>query len=279
MSEPTIKGQGGFADNSLTKKGALLISKKLASGEPIKFTKIVLGDGYMPEGQTPAGMTAVVSPVVEVPISKAALTEDGYAVIGGRYSNETQEDPGFEWRELGLYATDPDDGEILYSYGNSGEPAEFIPPSSSTTLVEKLIDIVTYVGNDAKVDAVFGPYVADAPDEVTLTVSNHVWSVKAGGLQLSHAAKVDVEGGFASWDAVKQAVENGTLDTITNPQLDQWWGETPPYDPPNVSPSVIEGMTQAEVDELFAGGVTAAELAGMSAEDARSALERLRKGV
>lgn len=272
----------GFADNSLTKKGALLISKKLASGEPIKFTRIVLGDGYMPDAQTPATMTDVVSPVVDVPISKATVTEDGYAVIGGRYSNETQEDPGFEWRELGLYATDPDEGEILYSYGNSGEPAEFIPPSSTSTLVEKLIDIVTYVGNDAKVDAVFGAYVADVPDGITLVASNHVWSIAKGGIELSHAAKVDEPGGFASFDALRTEIDSAITDvqTITDAELDAWWGSTLPSDPGS-SGFAIEGMTQEEVDALFASGVvTASELQGLSAAQARQLVaERTKKGV
>ena len=61
-----------------------------------------------------------------------------------------------EWyRELGLYAEDPDPevGEVLYCYGNCGDLAEWIPPSGGATIVEKTIDIVTAIGTATNVTA------------------------------------------------------------------------------------------------------------------------------
>ena len=62
---------------------------------------------------------------------------------------------GFYYRELGLYAEDPDPevGEVLYCYGNCGDLAEWIPPSGGATIVEKTIDIVTAIGTATNVTA------------------------------------------------------------------------------------------------------------------------------
>lgn len=195
----------GFDVNAITDAGSLLIAKVMASTGSITFTRIVMGDGYMPSSQVPEHMTAVVSPKATMEITKCEVTGSGAAVVGGRYDNSEQSQD-FEWRELGLYAKDPDLGEILYSYGNTGESAETIPAGGGATAIEKLIDVVTYVGNDVSVTAEFMPYVVPSADEVTITNKNNKFSVKDGGIQLSHAAKVDVSGGFVSYDGMDTKV-------------------------------------------------------------------------
>lgn len=195
----------GFDVNAITDAGSLLIAKVMASRGSITFTRIVMGDGYMPSSQVPEHMTAVVSPKATMDITKCEVTGSGAAVVGGRYDNSEQSQD-FEWRELGLYAKDPDLGEILYSYGNTGESAETIPAGGGATAIEKLIDVVTYVGNDVTVSAEFMPYVVPSADEVTITNKNNQLSVKDGGIQLSHAAKVDVSGGFVSYDGMDTKV-------------------------------------------------------------------------
>lgn len=197
----------GFDVNAITDAGSLLIAKVMASKGSITFTRIVMGDGYMPSSQVPEHMTAVVSPKATMDITKCEVTGNGAAVVGGRYDNSEQSQE-FEWRELGLYAKDPDLGEILYSYGNTGKSAETIPAGGGATAIEKLIDVVTYVGNDVTVTAEFMPYVVPSADEVTITNKNNRLSVKNGGIQLSHAAKVDVSGGFVSYDGMDTKVND-----------------------------------------------------------------------
>lgn len=197
----------GFDVNAITDAGSLLIAKVMASKGGITFTRIVMGDGYMPGSQLPEHMTAVVSPKAVMDITKCEVTGNGAAVVGGRYDNSEQSQD-FEWRELGLYARDPDLGEILYSYGNTGNSAETIPAGGGATAIEKLIDVVTYVGNDVSVTAEFMPYVVPSADEVTITNNNNQLSVKDGGIQLSHAAKVDVSGGFVSYDGMDTKVND-----------------------------------------------------------------------
>ena len=140
-------------NNDITTAGLIVLAKGVA-GQKINYTKIVLGDGYLEEGQTPRTLTGVVSPKATVDITKLKINGDGTVAVGGIFTNG-DETEGFYYRELGLYAEDPDPevGEVLYCYGNCGDLAEWIPPSGGATIVEKTIDIVTAIGTATNVTA------------------------------------------------------------------------------------------------------------------------------
>ena len=142
-----------FINNDITAAGLLVLAKGVA-GQQINYTKIVLGDGYLEEGQTPRTLTGVVSPKATVDITKLKINGDGTVAVGGIFTNG-DETEGFYYRELGLYAEDPDPevGEVLYCYGNCGDLAEWIPPTGGATIVEKTIDIVTAIGTATNVTA------------------------------------------------------------------------------------------------------------------------------
>ena len=142
-----------FINNDITAAGLLVLAKGVA-GKKINYTRIVLGDGYLEEGQTPRSLTDVVSPKATIDITKCVVNGDGTVSVGGVFTND-QTDDGFYYRELGLYAEDPDEevGEVLYCYGNCGDLAEWIPPTGGATIVEKTIDIVTAIGTATNVTA------------------------------------------------------------------------------------------------------------------------------
>ena len=142
-----------FINNDITAAGLIVLAKG-AAGQKITYTKIVLGDGYLEEGQTPRSLTDVVSPKATIDITKCVVNGDGTVSVGGVFTND-QTDDGFYYRELGLYAEDPDEevGEVLYCYGNCGDLAEWIPPTGGATIVEKTIDIVTAIGTATNVTA------------------------------------------------------------------------------------------------------------------------------
>ena len=124
-----------FINNDITTAGLIVLAKGVA-GQKINYTKIVLGDGYLEEGQTPRTLTGVVSPKATVDITKLKINGDGTVAVGGIFTNGDETD-GFYYRELGLYAEDPDPevGEVLYCYGNwaiwpSGSRPPAAPPSS-----------------------------------------------------------------------------------------------------------------------------------------------------
>lgn len=61
--------------------------------------------------------------------------------------------PAF-FREVGLWATDPDLGEILYAYANSGEGAEYIDAQNTSAVLKKLFNFELTVSNTAQVTVV-----------------------------------------------------------------------------------------------------------------------------
>ena len=118
-------------------------------------TRIVMGSGYIPAGQTARTMTGVVTPVKSLTINKVERTPDGLLIVGGVYSNEDVT-ADFYFRELALYAkcryADGSEGsEILYSYGNAGDTADLMVAYGTSAVVERQMDLVTTISNDAQV--------------------------------------------------------------------------------------------------------------------------------
>ena len=110
-----------FINDDISTAGLIVLAKG-ASGGPIRYTRIVLGDGYLEEGMTPRSLTDVVSPRASIDITKLKVNTDGTVAVGGVFSNDQTSD-GFYYRELGLYAEDPDPevGEILYCLPRMGD--------------------------------------------------------------------------------------------------------------------------------------------------------------
>lgn len=139
-----------FGGVYFTNKGRALQAKAL-TGVQLNFTKIVMGDGSL-TGQAIQDLTALIHEVKTLSITTLKNTNDGNVTIGGVLSNQGLAS-GFYWRELGLFAQDPDLGEILYSYGNAAALAEYIPAGGGADLLEKQINIVAIIGNATSVSA------------------------------------------------------------------------------------------------------------------------------
>ena len=151
---------GNFSNNAITDVGKMLLAD-VQAGAIFTPTRIVMGSGSMPSGTTTAGMTNVITPVKSLTINKKKRTPDGKCIFGGVYTNE-EVTSAFYFRELALYAkavylnedgsVKSEGAETLYSYGNAGATADYMPAYSTSTVVEKQMDLVTWVGNDAQVD-------------------------------------------------------------------------------------------------------------------------------
>ena len=151
---------GNFSNNAITDNGRILFSE-VQAGAVFVPTRIVIGSGEMPTGKTAATMTDVVAPVASLTINKKERTPDGKAIYGGVYTNKDIT-TAFYFRELALYAKAEyrdDNGnvvqevpEVLYSYGNAGSTADYMPAYSTNTVVERQMDLVVFVGNETNID-------------------------------------------------------------------------------------------------------------------------------
>lgn len=140
-----------FQNNVMTDVGRVMFGD-VQMGATLIPTKIVMGSGRLPAGKTTRTMTAVVTPVATLTITKKQKSNDGTVIFGGVYSNQDITSD-FYFRELALYAKAGESGEeVLFSYGNAGETADYMPAYTSGTPVQRQIDLAVYVGNDTQVD-------------------------------------------------------------------------------------------------------------------------------
>lgn len=99
----------------LTKKGAALLAKT-PDGSPVPATRWQMGTGALPAEENLEDMVQLVRPLKYIPIS--SITNSGQqALVLGQFVNEGMD--AFVWEELGLWAQDPEEGEILYAVGNA----------------------------------------------------------------------------------------------------------------------------------------------------------------
>lgn len=139
-------------NNVITYQGKQAIAAAIA-GRHLEFTRIEMGSGRLSDGMDQRTLRGVIQPEAAVDISKLTTNNNDTAIIGGIFVNSIN-GGDFEWRELGLYCLHPITGEeILFTYGNSGDQAEYIPAGETSVIVEKHIDILAYVGDAAMVIA------------------------------------------------------------------------------------------------------------------------------
>lgn len=114
------------------------------TGERLLFTRVVMGDGDLEEGQNIRELTNLVHPVLELPILENRVTGVGTSIIETELKN-MQLQRGFMAKELGVYATIGEDAEFLYSVRNTGTDSEYIPAGGGPEVVDVVYEVVTVV--------------------------------------------------------------------------------------------------------------------------------------
>lgn len=137
-----------FPTMTLTNAGQAL-QTKVQAGATLAFTRIALGDGQL-NGQPISPLTALISQKASVEVDTVRVVDSSTAQASGFFSN-ADITTGFWWQETGLFAQDPDVGEILYGYTNAGDAGDYIPTVEDTR-IEKYIFCSIGVANATEVD-------------------------------------------------------------------------------------------------------------------------------
>ncbi|WP_445506388.1 pyocin knob domain-containing protein [Niallia sp. 03190] len=139
-----------FGGLVLTKKG-INLQGRVQTGKILKFTRIGIGNGDI-SGPI-VNVEVMANEVKSLPITKFKSMLDGKVTVGTVLSNQDITN-GFYWKEVGIYALDPDNNiEILYCYGYA-QAAEYIPAgSNSADVIEKIVDLIIVVGTGANITA------------------------------------------------------------------------------------------------------------------------------
>ncbi len=139
----------------LTKKGQLL-QAKVGTGVVLALTKMRLGSGVLPDGTSMEDLTDLVAPEQNVGIaSKEVLTDQKMCKISATITNVGLS-AGYYVRELGVFANDPDDGEILYAVTSDSAP-DYLPPEGGSTAVSQEFAVYISASNASDVKVSIDP--------------------------------------------------------------------------------------------------------------------------
>lgn len=147
----------GFA---ITQKGLALLAK-LHSGDTLELTRVMIGEGQVPDGGNLRDLEDLVAPVAQA-VSTKPVTVGTTTSFVVQYRNDLNGGLGRDVNinEYGVYANDPDEGGILLYYANLGAYYEPVParkPNEPITSREYPVSIGVAEG----VDVVLG-YMASA---------------------------------------------------------------------------------------------------------------------
>jgi hypothetical protein len=139
-----------FKNMSITNAGMALYAKAQA-GQEIHFTKMQVGSGQIGT-QNPATLIALVDPKLDVAITSIiADTQLKSATIIGMVNNVHIVQATYIC-EMGLWANDPDAGEILYGYTSCGTYGDYYAPAAQGPYSWQY-EIAAAIGNAANVTA------------------------------------------------------------------------------------------------------------------------------
>ena len=127
----------------LTKKGIRLIAKMLASETVLKITRAAVGTGSVPEGISLKDMEDLNCFKTDGTISRVEKMEDENQVnIAFQVSSVGMEE-SFVITEAGIFAEDPDEGEILYGYLDMADDPQLV--YNCRNAVSKMVEITMAV--------------------------------------------------------------------------------------------------------------------------------------
>ena len=225
-----------FPKMTLTNAGQALQTKVLA-GETLTFTRIALGDGQL-NGQPISPLTALISQKASVEVDSVRVVNTSTAQVAGFFSN-ADISTGFWWRETGVFAQDPDVGEILYGYTNAGDAGDYIPTVADTR-VEKYIYCSIAVASATTVDITIpssDTYIpmsqkGNAGGVATLDSGGKVPEdqlpdLVAQNVSYTNPSQPTVENVKQALDILQEGLENGTITAVQVTASASGWAGSP----------------------------------------------------
>lgn len=139
----------------ITNDGQALMAKIIAGSGNIDFTKVCASSTQYTENQLQA-LTGLSNIKQTTLVSKVSRTNEVAIKVDAAFSN-VDITTGYYMRTLGLYAVDPDKGEILYAACIETTNNCYMPPYNGVTVSAAYIQLYTTVGNAANVSLEVSP--------------------------------------------------------------------------------------------------------------------------
>jgi len=252
----------------------LSLQTKCQAGAQLLFTRVALGSGQLSQGQLMQALTALINPQMNLPITAAVVSGTGTAQLSATLQNTTLV-TGFYASEIGLFATDPQLGEILYAYANAGNTADYIPAGGGADVVNLVFQVVTVVGQASNVTAnitvtlyatqadflshvnsITDPHPNWLQKGPQTTTATHFWAQQAADGKLRPIALADAQaailGGNANTIPVMSAQIDATNRELSNMALYMQAMQT--Y--PDYNALIAEGFTPITNSDVFGCQIT-----------------------
>ncbi len=134
-----------FSKLIITDKGQALLAKMVVGTGSVEFTKISTSSTNYSENQL-QGLTTLANVQQTSLISKVTRTNEVAIQVEAAFTNAELKD-GYYMRALGLYAIDPDVGEILYAVTREVSGNCYMPAYNGVTISGAYVQLVTTIGN------------------------------------------------------------------------------------------------------------------------------------
>lgn len=229
----------------LTKQG-LKLQAKVDAGSRMQLTKCMLGSGTLSSGQSLENLTGLITPVQTLSIASISYSENNGACVITAVTDNSNVSTGYYLREFGIFARDPNDGEILYAVAQDANP-DYIPPSGTSVVVSQEIGVALSFSNAVNVTA----QVNTSAIATVTYVNNYVTSAVAD--------LKDMTGATAARPGVHGLVPAPAAGATKNRflQADGTW-------------AVVPDLTGATTYAAGAGGLVPAPAAGNNTRYLRS---------
>ena len=220
-----------FGGAVLTRKGIALLAKAQAEEKTITFTKAVTGSGVYEDGEDLASRTELKEYQQEFAPTTIQRQNETNVYVRFSITNNPQSGAlthGYYVTEIGIMASDPDEGEILYGLAVAEQDkADYLPAYNGFLPAVIGVDFLIEVDNAENV-TITTDLSAYATNEDLNAKADHIaWDGENGKLQLKANGEVISEcvigggsfiGSLATEEEVRDMAENlfreagGTVD-------------------------------------------------------------------
>ena len=173
-----------WSETQLTAKGRALDAKVTAGLTTLTFTRMKIGSGNVIPEEIDT-MTDLKSPCLVIGISSCEVSEADptiCSVIGVAKSDDVE--TSFQVKEQGLFATDPDEGEILYAVMIDSEPDK-MPNKNVPSPLSIMYQINVVSDNASSITAVIDPAGLVTVQTMNAAINSHDSNATAHGAAIS----------------------------------------------------------------------------------------------
>ena len=190
---------GAFNSAIITKKGLALLTKAVANKVKLEFTQIKTSENAL---SGDLASRADIGTIKQAEKVASIVRQNEYSVkVSTSFTNKGLT-AGYYIRNIGLYALDSQEGEILYSISVADESvatADYMPPPNGVSVNSLMVDLITAVSNASKVNLTVDPtatatvaqimevheHLTALDNSITTTTEKTLGGSVAGGLKIN----------------------------------------------------------------------------------------------